>query len=1449
MGTAINEHTRGTRQLEPVELWERRMSFESLITAVATQLINLAPSDIDDGINHTLQLIGEFAQADRCFVYLYKNQSLINTHKWQKEDVPAQLDSIQKQSDNDFFWLLEKLDQLAYVAIPNVAELPSEASRERAFLQEQGIASLVFVPMSYQETFVGVLGFDMFSESRMWDEEISLLKIVGEMITNAFKRKEIEQREKLAYELGGQLSSLLDIDELLNLSINQLRDTFGYYHAQVYLVEKSVGTESDDQEPDRLILHAATGAIGTRMKQRGHAIAIKATRSIVARAVRTHKTLVVDDVRQIDYHLPNPALPLTRSEIAIPLISEQEMIGCLDVQHTSPDHFDENVVRTLQIIANQLSSALVKAKLFARNQKLVEELSLLQAVASVAAEAKDEDDLLTHTTTIMDDSFHADSIGFRILDNELGVLQDHSSYKYYKKITAFLRTYPGEGITGYVLNTGKARNVSDLTQEPAFLGNPEMRSELCVPLKIQEQVIGVLNAESLTLAAFSQHDEQLLTTIAGYVATAIEKIRLFTNAHKQAAETEALLATSKAISSLELEHVLNTIAKEAKKLFAADSSRIHLIEPDGKLIRCVVAISNRPNDEILNLSISLGTGVTGRVAMSGLPEIINNSAADSRSKHVPNTPDEPETMALVPLSIRQQVIGVMVVSRGGTERPFLNSDLSLLTAFADQAAVAIDNARLFAAERNQLEELTILNEMATASARLVHKQDLLTTALNLAQKSVAANNLEILIADNRSGMMKVHNNHRDMVHIMPHIMPRDMRDEIPMHQGIVGLVMASSQPRNIPDVTVDPDFIPTLPDIRSELCIPIKIKGQAVGVFNAESDKPHAFSKNDERFLTTLARQLGIGLEKLQLLEAEQNRATKQQQLVEIGVSLLEARNLEELWPAMTNVVQKVLHADRTAVYEYNESTDTLSCPFAHNLSTAYIDALNERFSQVPGVSLLRDPNPVLIDDAETHPAMAHMREHVIAEGFHSYAVFQLPTPNTPIGALVVYRDQIAPFDAVDKAVGQTLAYLLAVAYQNIQLLTEIRHSLIREQQLTDITRRLSTAPNLPTILASTIHNATSLIGADAGLIGLVIDGQIMTYYPHNIPVSVNLQPSPKGIGVAWHIVETQETVIGEQYQEHAKAQHKLIKAGVRAFIGIPIMAGEECLGALELFSLTPRKTFSRRDLALAESIGRQAGIVLQNRRLYTDLIERAQALALALKRQEESDDAKNTFIHHVSHELRTPIGLIYGYAELLQSGSLGKLLPEQENSMVIIVKRVKMLINLLDDMSVLLAAETQEFRREEIQTNELLQSVIDEFQLEAQKADISLKSDIEPDLPQIIGDPFHLRRVFDNLLTNAFKFTPPEGTILLRGWREGEELIIEVADTGDGISPEEMQRIFERFYQAKSQSASHHKGKGTGLGLALVREIVEAHRGKVTVRSSPRNGTVFKIRLPGIDL
>ena len=1248
-----------------------------LITAVSTHLINLAPDDIDTGISNVLSLLGQYTQAERSIVVLQDNQLLTSTHEWRAPDIPSDRNTLQEIEASSLAWILTQLNKSNIIHIPSINHLPPEATNEKELFINQGLQSFVAVPLTYQNVQLGLLGLFTITRQHTWSaEDISLLQIVGELFTNALQRKEFEEREKLAYKIGAELVSILDQDMLLNVTINQLCDSFGYYYAQIFLLN-NLFPDQDKTQPTHLIIQAGTGTVGERLIQRRHAIDIHAPRSVVARAARTQETVCVDDVRQTTYHLPNPVLPKTRSELAIPLINEQALIGVLDVQHTNPNHFTDHETRILQIIANQLSIALAKATLFARNQRLLEELTLLQAIATVAAEATDEDTLFTRVTHIVVQALHTDHFGFAFLDPESGNLTYHpSTWNHDKKIMVNL-IRPGEGVCWQVISSGRSRRYADVTQEPAFIGDPLVRSELCVPLKLNRKVIGVLNAESMTVNAFSEANERLLLTIAEQLATTIEKLRLFEKAQHQAAETAALLATSKAISSLKLDHVLNTIATEAQKLFKADTCRIHLLEPDGIILRCVVAISDQPDHAILNFTQGVGVGITGRVALSGLPEIIRNTLDDGQGIQIPGTPTEDEAMALAPLVIRKKVIGVMTVTRRDITNQFTQTNLQLLIAFADQAAVAIDNARLFA---------------------------------------------------------------------------------------------------------------------------------------------------------------------------VEQQRARRQQHLANTAGALLNARTLSELGPTITAVAQQTLDVDRIAIYLYDAARKSLRCLYAHNLSTTYTDALSQFYRTMPGAKLLNNAQPITVDDALDDYRTASLRDVISTEGFRSYAVFSMSIPGDPVGALTFYRDHVAPFNSDDLVTGQTLTYIVSIAYQNILLLTEIRQALEREQRLNDISRTLNTAPDLPTVLAYVARLATDLLDADAGLVGLVIDHQIVTFYPYNIPPSVSLRPVTKGSGIAWEIIETGQSVIHAHYQDHPKAQQKLIKVGVGAFIGVPIVAGDECLGALQIFSFTPGRQFSRRDLALAESIGQQAGIAMQNRRLFSQLSERAEALAISLARQEELDEAKNEFIQNVSHELRTPLGLIYGYAELLDSGGLGELEPAQKQSMDIIVKRVRMLINMLEDMSALLAAETQDFRREEIDPAALLRTVQEEYRLQAEKAGVSLEVTTTSTMPLIVGDPFHLRRVFDNLLSNAFKFTPAGGAISLRAWTVGREVLIEVSDTGTGIAEEEMQRIFERFYRANSGSAQHHMGKGTGLGLALVKEIVEAHRGKITVRSVLGQGTTFQIHLPGAN-
>ncbi len=185
------------------------------------------------------------------------------------------------------------------------------------------------------------------------------------IVRNITMRQEMERREQLAYELGQQLTTLLEPETLLQELVNRLGKTFGYYHAHIYLY---------DQKETQLVVRAGMGAAGESMRQSRHAIPLKAERSLVARAANLLEPVVVKDVSQDSYHLPNPLLPETRSEVALPLHVGQHLIGVLDVQHSRLGHFNEEEVRTLQILTSQLAVALSNARHFEEIRQLNLEL-------------------------------------------------------------------------------------------------------------------------------------------------------------------------------------------------------------------------------------------------------------------------------------------------------------------------------------------------------------------------------------------------------------------------------------------------------------------------------------------------------------------------------------------------------------------------------------------------------------------------------------------------------------------------------------------------------------------------------------------------------------------------------------------------------------------------------------------------------------------------------------------------------------------------------------------------------------------------------------------------------------------------------------------------------------------------------------------------------------------
>ncbi|MCP4419393.1 MAG: GAF domain-containing protein [Chloroflexi bacterium] len=568
--------------------------------------------------------------------------------------------------------------------------------------------------------------------------------------------------------------------------------------------------------------------------------------------------------------------------------------------------------------------------------------------------------------------------------------------------------------------------------------------------------------------------------------------------------------------------------------------------------------------------------------------------------------------------------------------------------------------------------------------------------------------------------------------------------------------------------------------------------------------------------------------------------------LTEAAESLLGAHDLPSLWPLLKTAANNILQPDRLAVYLYDAENDSLSCPYSFGLSQSYINWINESFHDVPGSALLYRIAPVVVEDVQNEQSFSQQREALLKEGVRTFAVFPLITNKGAIaGALTLYWNEIRPLPPTDISTGHALAHMVALAMNTILLFSQTHQSLLREKSLGEISRTINVAPNLPTLLNSIIKMVAEVVQADCGMIGLVIDRDIMTFYPHNIPRRMGLRPAPRPRGLAWQIVDTCNPIIISEYQTHPDAMQKWVDEGVTHFIGVPLQAGENCLGMLALFNLNySKQEFHQRDLNLVESVGRQVGTAIQNLRLLAETQQRATAMAAALNRQAELDVMKNNFTQSVSHELRSPLGIIYGHAELLTSESLGSLNEDQQQSGKVIMRRVLMLTNLVDDLTTLLAAETQELRREEIDTVLLIYSLLADYRIRAAELDIHLEAEIEEPMPWLHGDSTHLRRVFDNLVSNAFKFTPAGGKITLRLKAVGEDVCFEVADNGEGIAEDKLGRIFERFYQIVGGSKRRHKG--TGLGLSLVKEIVEAHRGTVKVESQLGIGTTFTITIPG---
>ena len=405
------------------------------------------------------------------------------------------------------------------------------------------------------------------------------------------------------------------------------------------------------------------------------------------------------------------------SDVFVPLIVAGQATGVISLQNLDRENaFSENDVRLLTTLAGSLSVALENARLFEETGRRAAELAIVNNVGQAIAQQLDLEALIGSLGDELVKVFSADIAYVALHDRETDTIQ----FLYFsedgdKRDNAPMRF--GEGLTSKILTT---REPLLLNRASAFeevgvtmVGSP-VKSYLGVPIYAGSDAIGVVSVQSKVQAGrFGESDSRLLSTIAANVGVAIQNARLYAETGRRASEMAALAELGREVGGLlELEPVLERLAQRASELLEADTSAVFLAGEDRDELLPVVAIGETA-DLIMRDRIKLGEGIVGSLAARGDAEYVNDVLSDERA--VPIAGDEDtvieERLMAAPLFARGTVVGMTAVWRTAPAPEFTESDLNFLVGLSQQAAIAIENARLFA----EVKEAQEVADQANAS--------------------------------------------------------------------------------------------------------------------------------------------------------------------------------------------------------------------------------------------------------------------------------------------------------------------------------------------------------------------------------------------------------------------------------------------------------------------------------------------------------------------------------------------------------------------------------------------------------------------------------------------------------------------------------------------------------------------------------------------------------------
>jgi GAF domain-containing protein len=1046
----------------------------------------------------------------------------------------------------------------------------------------------------------------------------------------------------------------------------------------------------------------------------------------------------------------------------------------------------------------------------------------------------------------------------------------------------------------------------------------EMRTVLSVPLLRDGTPVGVITLWKNKVEPFTDWQIELVTSFADKAVIAIENSRLLTETHAHAREVEQALERQTAISDVlravsatpgDLTPVFDSILASATRLCEAQFGDLFLYK-NGVFRGVAMEVLPPAATEQLRMEATVDLAdqhpeiPLARVART--KAVVHSADLSAEQAYRDRDPTArmlvddagARTYLCVPLLKANALVGVIVLFRREV-RPFSERQIELVASFANQALIAIENARLLKELHQRTDDLTEALQQQTATSEVLEVISSSVGRVDPVFQAVLENALRVCDAKS-AHLWKFKDG---AVHSIARLgIPPQLAEYLeqqgtlqPHPANPIRRIMETSQAVHVTDYRLEQAYRDGDPlavagvelgGIRTLLIVPMIMDNALVGAIGIFRQEVRPFTDKQIELLGNFARQAVIAIENYRLLNelrqrtsdlteslAQQTAASEVLQVISTSQG-----QLEPVVEVMLERAIRICQAKFAVLWGFKDGVPrvvaTLGMP-------AEFSEFQERERLNPGPlnplsRIVKKPETIHIADYRLDESYLAGDPLAVAGverwGIRSLLLVPEMKDGELIGAISIYRQEVRPFSDKQVELLTNFARQAVIAIENARLLNELRQrtgdlteALEQQTATSEVLQVISSSQGaLEPVFATMLANTTRICEARFATLYLREGDGFRTAAMHNAPAAFAeareragiIRPHPDTTlaraANTKRAAQIADVTTSPAYVERDPMRVAAVAlGGYRTVLSVPMLREGSLVGVISIYRQEVRP-FTDKQIELVTNFAHQAVIAIENARLLRELEDSNRQL-------EAASQNKTQFLNSMSHELRTPLNAIIGLTDMLVANA-PRFGTEKAQEPLRRVHRAGThllgLINQVLDLSKIEAGKL-ELSPEQVKLMPLIDEVIGTAGQLAQQNNNRLVVEAAPDLGALTVDPMRLRQILLNLLSNACKFTK-QGEVALRARRIatpsppspenggglGRDAIeMAVADTGIGMTAEQMAKLFQEFSQAEASTAKNYGG--TGLGLAITRKLARMMGGDVTVASEPGKGSVFTLRLP----